>query len=92
MVIELPTDLTQFVQDEVVAGGYQTESEVVSAALRLMRDRRRRAEYVRREIQPSLERLDRGEGISLDEDALPAFFEEIISRGNEKLGIKGDEA
>lgn len=92
MVIDLPTDLTQYVQDQVVAGSYHSESEVVSAALRLMRDRRERLEYVRREIQPALDSLDRGEGIELDEDSLPTFFDEIISRGNERLGIKGDDA
>jgi putative addiction module CopG family antidote len=35
---ELPRDLAQFVQQEIVQGKYQSAAEVVSAALRLLRE------------------------------------------------------
>lgn len=48
-------------------------------------ERERRRDELRREIAPALVRLDRGEGIELDDDSLDAFFEDIKSRGRKRL-------
>ena len=50
-----------------------------------MQERQRRIEELRREIQPALERLDRGEGIELDDAELDAFFEDIKAQGRAEL-------
>jgi putative addiction module CopG family antidote len=73
----LPSDLAQFVSDQVGSGKYSSQSEVVLDALRLMRDRERRAAELRGEIAPALERLERGQGRELDVD-------EVIRRGMER--------
>lgn len=70
----LPPDLAQFVSDQIGSGKYPSEVEVVCDGLRLLKERERRLDELRAEIQPSLERLERGEGRELDP-------EEIISRG-----------
>jgi antitoxin ParD1/3/4 len=80
-----PADLQQFVHQVIDAGSYKSEAEVVGEALRLLQERQRRIEELRREIQPALDRLDRGEGIELDEDGLDAFFEDIKERGRKRL-------
>jgi antitoxin ParD1/3/4 len=80
MTVEIPPDLQQFVHQAIDAGGYKSEAEVVGQALRLLQQRQRQIEELRREIQPALDRLDRGEGIELDEDGLDAFFEEVKAR------------
>jgi putative addiction module CopG family antidote len=73
----LPSDLAQFVSDQIGSGKYASQSEVVFDALRQMRDRERRVEELRGEIAPALDRLERGEGRELN-------IEEVIGRGMER--------
>jgi len=81
MTVEIPADLQQFVHQIIADGSYKSEAEVVGQAIRLLEERQRRIKELRREIQPALDRLDRGEGIDLDEDGLDAFFEDIKAHG-----------
>jgi putative addiction module CopG family antidote len=84
MTVEIPPDLQQFVHQVIDAGGYKSEAEVVGQALRLLQQRQ--LEELRREIQPALDRLDRGEGIEIkDEEELRLFFEDIKERGRKRL-------
>jgi antitoxin ParD1/3/4 len=85
MTVEIPPDLQQFVDQVVSTGGYKSEAEVVGEALKLLQQRQQRIEELRREIQPALDGLDRGEGIELDEDELDAFFEDIKARSQAEL-------
>ena len=86
MTVEIPPDLQQFVHQVVDAGSYKSEAEVVGQALRLLQERQRRIEELRREIQPALDQLDRGEGIEIkDEEELRLFFEDIKERGRQRL-------
>lgn len=74
----LPADLQQFVQDELAAGRYRSPTDVISDGLRLLRERERRLNELRAEIQVGVDELRRGEGIVLNgEEELKAFFEEI---------------
>ena len=73
----LPSDLAQFVSDQIGSGKYASQSEVVLDALRLMRDRERRVEEVRGEMAPALEGLERGEGRELG-------VEDVIHRSMER--------
>jgi antitoxin ParD1/3/4 len=85
MTVEIPPNLQQFVHDVINTGDYKSEADVVSQALRLLQQRQQKIEELRREIQPALDQLDRGEGIELDEDGLDAFFEDIKARGRAEL-------
>ena len=73
----LPSDLAEFVTDQIGSGKYTSESEMLLDGLRLLRDRERRIAELRAQILPSLERLDRGEGRELNVD-------EVISRGMQR--------
>ena len=88
MTVEIPPELQQFVHQVIDAGGCKSEAEVVGQALRLLQERQRRIEELRREVQPALDRLDRGEGIELDEDGLDAFFEDIKARSLAELAAE----
>lgn len=81
MTVEIPPEFAQFVSGAVGRGDFGSEAEVVGAALRLLRDRQRRLEDLRNELRPALDRLDRGEGILLDDAGLDEFFDSIKSRG-----------
>ena len=88
MTVEIPPDLQQFVHQVIESGGYKSEAEVVGQALRLLQERQRRIEELRRKIEPALDRLDRGEGIELDEDGLDAFFEDIKTHSAAELAAE----
>jgi putative addiction module CopG family antidote len=86
MTVEIPLDLQPFVHEIIDAGACKTEAEVVDQALRLLQQRQRRIEELRREVQPALEQLDRGEGIVIEsEEGLRLFFEDIKERGRKRL-------
>jgi antitoxin ParD1/3/4 len=89
MTVEIPDELQQFVHTVIHAGSYKDEAEVVGQALRLLQERQRRIEELRREIQPALDQLDRGEGIKIkNEEELRLLFEDVKKRGRERLEAK----
>ena len=65
MHVSLTPHLEELVRDKVKSGLYNSASEVVREALRLMEDRDRvremRLEDLRKEIQIGIDQLDRGE-------------------------------
>ena len=64
MVVDIPTDLSDFVQQEVNSGRYLSEQELVLAGLRVLKQERTEAiEGIRRGWAST----QRGEGIPLDE-------------------------
>jgi antitoxin ParD1/3/4 len=85
MTVEIPPELQQFIHQVIDNGSFKSETEVVGQALRLLQQRQQKIEELRREIQPALDQLDRGEGIELDEEGLDAFFEDIKARGRAEL-------
>jgi len=85
MTTEIPPEYQQFVQNMIGSGAFPTEAAVVGEALRLLQERERRLAELREELRPALESLDRGEGIDLDDDSLAGFFEDIRTRGRQRL-------
>jgi Arc/MetJ-type ribon-helix-helix transcriptional regulator len=82
MSLVIPAENLPFVQSLIASGEFQTETQVVGAALSKLEADRRKIETLREQLQPSIERLDRGEGIELDDAGLDAFFEEIIQESD----------
>jgi antitoxin ParD1/3/4 len=82
----LPPDLEQFVFDQLAKGKYQSATDVVCDAVRLLREREERLESLRAEIDQGISQLDAGEFIELDsDDELQAFFNDIETRGKQRL-------
>ena len=70
-------ELSQLVNEELAAGGYASEEDVLLAGVKALRQLRAH-ERLRAEVQEGIAELDRGEGIVLDGDeALGRFFDEI---------------
>ena len=84
MTVEIPPEFQRFVESVLQSGAFRTEAEVVGEALRLFQERQRRLDELRKEIQPALDRLDRGEGLQLDDEGLDVLFEDIKRRGRER--------
>ena len=92
MTETLPADLQQFVQEELAAGRYASPAEVIGEGLRLLRDRERRLQELRAEIQVGIDELERGEGIVIrDEQELAAFFEQIGAEVDAERSGQGDD-
>ena len=76
MNVSLTPELENMVNEKVQSGLYNSASEVVREALRLLKEqdelRRIRLEELRREIQVGIDELERGEGRAIDFEALKA--------------------
>jgi antitoxin ParD1/3/4 len=81
MNVSLTPELEQYVATKVASGMYQTASEVIREALRLLRERedmqQQRLEELRREIALGLEEANRGGVVPLTEETI----EQVKSRG-----------
>lgn len=70
MNISLPRQLEQWVEERVKSGMYQTASEVVREALRLLREQEAvkamRTGELRRQLDAGIEQLDRGASRAFD--------------------------
>jgi antitoxin ParD1/3/4 len=80
----IPAEFEPFIEHQVATGRYQSPQEVVSDALRMLREQR--LDTLRKQIQVGIDQLDRGEEIVIeDEDALKRFFDQIKNEGEQEL-------
>ena len=83
MTVEIPSNFQAFVKTVIDRGQFDTEQQVVGEGLRLLSERDRRLEELRREVQIGLDQLDRGEFREYDDDSLKEFFEQIKAEGHQ---------
>jgi antitoxin ParD1/3/4 len=69
------------VNEKVESGMYQTASEVVREALRLLKERDEARARVRADVQAGFEQLARGEARSYDKASVRQLAEPIKSKG-----------
>lgn len=83
MNVSLTPELETLVLEKVKSGNYNSASEVVREALRLLKEQdeliRIRREEVRREVMTGVEEIRRGEGQFFD--SADELAESVISRG-----------
>ena len=80
-----PAELQQLVCQELASGSYSSEDELLLAAVRLLHQREEDLRNFKAQLQGRLDRLDRGEGIALEDDAaLRGFFDDIQDRGQQR--------
>jgi antitoxin ParD1/3/4 len=81
MNVSLTPELEQYVATKVSSGMYQTASEVIREALRLLRERddlqQQKLDELRREIAVGLEQANQGKVVPLTEETV----EQIKARG-----------
>jgi len=81
MNVSLTPELERLVNEKVESGLYQTASEVVREALRLLKERDYAREQLRGDVQVGFDALDRGEGRTYDKASGRQLAERIKSRG-----------
>ena len=78
MTLEISSDLAKLVQQQMATGQYESENDLISSALNLLAERQRQLDEIRRQVDPALESLDRGEGDVLDMDRVRQRVRERI--------------
>lgn len=79
MTVPISPDRLSFVQAMISSGTFQNEEAVVNAAIDLLKKQQHDEEAIRRQLAPAIARLDRGEGVELEESQLDAFFADITA-------------
>jgi antitoxin ParD1/3/4 len=85
MTVEIPPEHEQFVKAAIARGQFTSETQVVSEALRLLEERDRQADFLRREMLIGVEELDRGEYVEYDDVSLKEFLEQVKAEGRQAL-------
>jgi antitoxin ParD1/3/4 len=81
MNVSLTPELERLVNEKVESGLYQTASEVVREALRLLKERDQAREQLRTDVQAGFDQIARSEGRAYDATTGRQFAERIKSRG-----------
>lgn len=84
MVGTIPSDLEQFVQQQVATGEYQSQDEVVAAGLHVLREVKLRQTEFQQQVKLGVDQLDHGEGIKVAANELRSFFDDIQARGQQR--------
>lgn len=85
MNVSLTPELEKLVQEKVTSGLYQTASEVIREALRLLKERDDQHAALREQIQRGLAQLDQGAYQEYTDDTLKELGQEIKQRGRQRL-------
>ncbi len=81
MNVSLTPELERLVNEKVESGLYQTASEVVREALRLLKERDQAREQLRADVQAGFDQLVQGESRVYDKTTGRKLAEQIKSRG-----------
>jgi Arc/MetJ-type ribon-helix-helix transcriptional regulator len=85
MSYPFPPELHLLVEEGLASGGYSSEDGILLEAMRLLRDRDLREREFKAQLQTRIDRIDRGEGIVLQDEAdLQRFFDDVQSRGMQR--------
>jgi len=86
MNVSLTPELERLVSQKVSSGMYQTASEVVREALRLLSDRdERKAAELRQDLRRALDQVERGQHMDLDERGVKSLARQVKARGRRAL-------
>ena len=93
MNVSLTPELEKYIQKQVASQRYQTASEVIRQALRMMQTSeeydKARLDALRQDIQVGLDQLDRGEYIEIrNEKDQQALLHRISREGRARLAAK----
>ena len=85
MNVSLTPELERLINDKVDAGSYQTASEVVRDALRLLKLRDEGLVQLRRDIQAGFDQIERGEFAEYGSRSTAKLASQVKARGRKRL-------
>jgi antitoxin ParD1/3/4 len=83
--VSLTPELERLIHDKVETGSYQTASEVVREALRLLKQRDDGLIQLRQDIHAGLAQIERGEYTEYDRKSTPRLAARVKARGKKRL-------
>ena len=84
MLITIPEDFQTFVARGIASGRFRSEEEAICEGLNLLRDKERKLEALRADLQVGLDQLDAGQSTLFD-------AEDIKRRGRQRLASSGNK-
>jgi len=60
----IPAEFEPAIREAIASGRYRSEEDILTAALRIWREREERLDALRAELQIGIDQLDRGEAIA----------------------------
>ena len=92
MNVSLTPTLEELVQRKVATGLYNSASEVIREALRLLEERdevgRMKLEILRQEVSVGLGQLERGDVTDHDDQSLTTLAADIKAKGRKRLATR----
>ena len=92
MNVSLTAKLEELVERKVASGLYNSASEVIREALRLLEERdemrRIRLKALRKEIRLGLDQFERGEVSEYDDRSLSTLAADVKAKGRRRLAAK----
>lgn len=85
MNVSLTLELERLVNEKIKSGMYQTASEVVREALRLLQQRDEHLTRLRGDVQAGLDQIGRREYAEYDRRSARALVDAVKSRGRKRL-------
>ena len=81
MNVSLTPELERLVNEKVASGLYQTASEVVREALRLLKDRDLARDQLRADVQSGFSQLMRDQGVIYGAGSAPSLSDKVKTEG-----------
>lgn len=85
MNVSLTPELERLINDKVETGSYQTASEVVREALRLLKLRDEGLVQLRKDVQAGLDQIARGEYVEYNRKSTTKLAARVKARGKKRL-------
>ena len=85
-----PPELGEFVEQQLAAGRYHSEHELIVDAVRVLRDLQAQQEQFRDDVQRGMEQLERGDFNQYDEQGLRERFEQLKDRARKRIEAHRD--
>lgn len=77
MSFTLPPDVEDFVREEVARGRYASADELLAEVIRLLRERERHRDELRKDLEKAVQQIEDGEYAEYDEQSLGEFFAKL---------------
>ena len=85
LVQSFPPDLERFVEEQIAAGNYPSEQDLMVSAVRVLRDLQARQREFHEDVRLGVEQLQRGEFTEYDEAGLRRRFDELKERARNRI-------
>ena len=85
MDISISEQIQQLIKQKVESGHYSSPDEIMDTALRLLDERDKKLEALRKDVQVGLDQLERGEYVEYTDETLDQLFDKLEAEAFKNL-------